>query len=816
MADAGEVEIQNPSLAVFLSALIFYLAVGIIVIGLFLVLRRRSPIIYTPRILRGAHVEHEDKRPGRGYVSAIVAALYSHERPVYHAAGPDAAMFLHSLQSCAIQFALFAAIALPVLLPVDATYKNTTTKDLEKLTMSSVTNSDARMWAHIAAFVLFSLGIIYLDLQHFVGIRTRYMQDAMRNATSLQANSVMVTGLSHQADSKEALRDAFGDQFGDIQGICPCVDHRDLVKAVGKRNTHVRMLETTVCRFMSTLHYRTHPVVPAIRRLLVRARRSLPRTTSCAGEWRLLPILDQLRHHCAQIVRLNQDIRAFRASPLALSGQTRAAFVVFSTPQSAQAAIVVVIVFWGVPAILSYEARPATWHRELSLIDYIFFFELMDAFIVPVIATTIFSGLTDFIRNPTNIAITIVLKVPTVSTFFMSYVLLSALINGPLQLCRVAHILKYKLSMRFSGRSPRNHVRLSGPSAFKYAEHIPHHTLIFLLGQFYSPIAPLMTIMATVHYVMFSRIFAYKFVHVYDGQHFQLGGRIAQKLLYQRWLALYMSEVIFAASIIIRTSSNTTASSIVQLVVAVIVPVATAVLHVVLRRRLYPDLLRPPVAHGETPANSSMTDISTASTDTEDTQNDYQSVRTSPSSGSCAPLVARESHPTTPSLHVALACNQAVAEWASRQGPLAADHQGSCEPDAKDAGPAYGGRESAGIQPHDGPETDAHVIWPAEMADPGYSLIWLPLLPAAGETRRVEVGSILAQAEAKHTAPDAAYEPAWVDPRALLDHLYEAIGYWLGPYGRVVTSHAVLGKRRVNTTTLRFPDDPAFQTRGWP
>ncbi|KAJ2761079.1 phosphate metabolism protein 7, partial [Coemansia nantahalensis] len=150
-------------------------------------------------------------------------------------------MFLRSLQSGALQFALFAVIGLPILLPVDATYENTSATELERLTMSSVANSYGRMWAHVGVFAACSfiaVGLIFRDLQHFVAIRARYMRESLAGAASFKASAVMVTGLSCFGDDKAALQDVFGGQPGGIRGIYPCIDHKDIVDAVAERDEH--------------------------------------------------------------------------------------------------------------------------------------------------------------------------------------------------------------------------------------------------------------------------------------------------------------------------------------------------------------------------------------------------------------------------------------------------------------------------------------------------------------------------------------------------------------------------------------------------
>ncbi|KAJ2808092.1 hypothetical protein H4R21_000222 [Coemansia helicoidea] len=327
------------------------------------------------------------------------------------------------------------------------------------------------------------------------------------------------------------------------------------------------------------------------------------------------------------------------------------------------------------------------------------------------------------------------------------------------------------------------------------------------VGQFYSPIAPLMAVTATVHFMLFARIFAYKFVHVYDRNTFQLGGQIAQKLLYLRWLTVYVSQTLFTATIIIHTCSNISATKLVQMLATLVVPVATIVLHIVIRRRTYPGLLRPAATHSETPVCGTPPPASSA-TSTSSEPSAYQSVRTSPGSRSSASLIAGHGDSAT----AAIPCCQVFAQWAGQQDPLAVDGAASPAPCEKDARRGSG----EGPLPPDGQDHQAQAVWPAATTDPGYSLIWLPLLPAASSTCLVDIGAILAQADATRSIvphpPGArepgAREPMWVDARAFMDHLYEAIGRWLGPYGRVETAHAELGKRRVNTTSLKPPGSP--------
>ncbi|KAJ2459678.1 hypothetical protein GGF42_001321 [Coemansia sp. RSA 2424] len=90
--------------------------------------------------------------------------------------------------------------------------------------------------------------------------------------------------------------------------------------------------------------------------------------------------------------------------------------------------------------------------------NYVMCFEVVDAFIIPVAASTVFSSLDTFIRDPVAAVTKIVAEIPTVSTFFMAYVLMRALTNSAMDIARVVHMLHYSLVKVTSGRTPRSYI----------------------------------------------------------------------------------------------------------------------------------------------------------------------------------------------------------------------------------------------------------------------------------------------------------------------------------------------------------------------
>lgn len=102
-----------------------------------------------------------------------------------------------------------------------------------------------------------------------------------------------------------------------------------------------------------------------------------------------------------------------------------------------------------------------------------------------------------------------------------------------------------------------------------------------------------MSVVNVVYFLMFEFVLAYKFTHVYDDSSFRLGGRIAFGLLEQKWLSLYAAEIVFCGATAIRTSTDSSIQSVLQLISVCLTLVLTIGCHIVVRRKSYPQLRFP-------------------------------------------------------------------------------------------------------------------------------------------------------------------------------------------------------------------------------
>ncbi|KAJ1939811.1 phosphate metabolism protein 7 [Linderina macrospora] len=240
---------------------------------------------------------------------------------------------------------------------------------------------------------------------------------------------------------------------------------------------------------------------------------------------------------------------------------------------------------------IAFEGIPTTRHMELTLLNYMFFFQVTDAFWIPCVASTIFGSYETFLHDPFAAARTIIREIPTVSTFFMAYVLMQALANSGMEIARILHIIDYKFTRWFSKRSPRIYMKHKMPSKFQYAEAIPTHSLMFLLGLIYSAVAPLMTVVTVLYFALFSFVYKYKFMYVYDDRSFRLGGQISIKLLGHRWICLYAAEALFFLVMVIRVSVRKSKASGMQFTMVIGVIMISMYFNYIIKTRIYPRLI---------------------------------------------------------------------------------------------------------------------------------------------------------------------------------------------------------------------------------
>ncbi|KAJ2889407.1 hypothetical protein IWW38_004731, partial [Coemansia aciculifera] len=344
----------------------------------------------------------------------------------------------------------------------------------------------------------------------------------------------------------------------------------------------------------------------------------------------------------------------------------------------------------------------------------------------------------------------------------------------------------------------------------------------------YSPMAPLMAVTATVYYALFSFVYAYKFMNVYDDDSFRLGGRIAVKLLQQRWVSLYVSQAVFCGAFAIRTSTRKTIQARIQLVLACATLAGTFVVHMLAKRRLYPLLLHPVLPPEDIATSSQVAQDAACATfpaepaETTELRLYIDQIQDNPS-------IQEMSHGALPRHSYAEPATDNRAELAQPTDKISMEQLLSTttplvyEPWRVDPRPETA-KVGPGARLLRDVDTNTPMLWQDEMTDPGFAFIWLPdvhtendgdltaaTVPANTECIMPSGGNLERRPSCKKavdTVEDGAGDARCFDLQTIADMLCAEINYRLGSYGCVVTMHAVLDKLGIRATTPTRPEKP--------
>ncbi|KAF7360376.1 Protein kinase domain-containing protein [Mycena venus] len=240
----------------FVTALVFNAIVFGAEIAIFTIIRPYFKAIYEPR----TYVPVPSKRIGplTGTASpfswpwAVYKADY---KGVLHANGADAYFFVRFLRMMARIFFPIWIISWAVLLPITSvnTHVGTNTK-LDLFTFGNVQgDKQVRYWAHLVlawAFTIWVFWNIRKEMKHFVVTRQQYLINPV-HAKSVQANTVLVTGIPTRYLTPMALHALFKDLPGGVKRIWINRNLRTLPDIYDRRMAACAKLEAAETKLLS-------------------------------------------------------------------------------------------------------------------------------------------------------------------------------------------------------------------------------------------------------------------------------------------------------------------------------------------------------------------------------------------------------------------------------------------------------------------------------------------------------------------------------------------------------------------------------------
>lgn len=240
---------KTASTATFLTALTFNAIVFAAQLSAFVLLKPYFKRIYEPRAL-------EHRIHSLSFLSWPIQLYKADYRAIIRANGLDSYFFTHFLRMLVKMFLPIWVISWAVLIPLTTVNSRVGQNDgLDRLTFGNIEPTlQARFAGHIICAYLFTAWILYIikdEMRHFVITRQHHLIDSI-HAKSVQASTVLVTGIPARYLNQEALRKVFGALPGGVKKIWINRNLKHLPDVYDRRLNACNKLEAAETKLLST------------------------------------------------------------------------------------------------------------------------------------------------------------------------------------------------------------------------------------------------------------------------------------------------------------------------------------------------------------------------------------------------------------------------------------------------------------------------------------------------------------------------------------------------------------------------------------
>ncbi|KAJ2163559.1 phosphate metabolism protein 7, partial [Coemansia sp. RSA 562] len=614
-SDSDDTKDTSNSVVTFLASLVINIAVALVIFVTFCILRPRLRRVYAPR----TYAVIKDKRPepvSRGLFSWIPAVLRVPDTDIIQQSGLDTYMFLRSIRTMFIMFAVISIASAASILPVNVkgTMKLT---GLNSLSMGNVDPRSNWLWVHIgffAAIVWWSLWNIVGELRIYTHLRMWWLTHP-NTVSKAGASTVLVSNVPKSlANDESRLRDLFSMFPGGIRqvfvnripparpttrnswNIFAKVDlfehlaaeiakcNRFIAKSANNMDSMERQSSALVMfnqqvgahmAAQTVLDYRpfsmgqvtagVNPddiiwsnleISPWSRRI-----RGYVTFAITVGLTLLWTIIAAALSSLVQVKSL-ANFEAFKW----LRGNSVVLGIFSGVVPSLVLALLMSVLPYILRLLLYIEGTTTRSQIKLRMLHRLFFFQTWNVYLVTIFSSSIFQIAVKSVSEPGKIVELIQTQVPQSATNILTYVLLLAFIGAAKEIVQgVPLALRYLVPKLFA-KTPRMMLKAEQPQDFKWEAAIPTHSLIFLMGFSYSFIAPIVNWFVMVYFGLFYLIYRYQFLYVYNDSTWATGGLSFPKSIKQILVGIYISEVYLLLMMVAKLHAGVNA--IMRIVVA--------------------------------------------------------------------------------------------------------------------------------------------------------------------------------------------------------------------------------------------------------
>lgn len=202
------------------------------------------------------------------------------------------------------------------------------------------------------------------------------------------------------------------------------------------------------------------------------------------------------------------------------------------------------------PAIFGYGATKIEKRKTKSGVQYEVFqwyfgYQLANVYLI-LLAGSLFTALADALENPSSIIRLLAAALPSVSVFFINYLITEILTSAPGELLQLIpfviwYVYKFLLPEPYLTKRQLFNGPLQ-PAEFDYGSSLPSYLFILCIVLTYMTIAPIMTLLGAIYFIVFYVVLKYKFLYVFLPS-FETGGTFWYGLYNYSMRALLVSSI---------------------------------------------------------------------------------------------------------------------------------------------------------------------------------------------------------------------------------------------------------------------------------
>ncbi|KAJ3279976.1 hypothetical protein HK104_001023, partial [Borealophlyctis nickersoniae] len=208
--------------------------------------------------------------------------------------------------------------------------------------------------------------------------------------------------------------------------------------------------------------------------------------------------------------------------------------------------VATLIVFSLIPIVMRllshFAGLPTQTSIERRLLHFYFAFLVVNVLLVITISGSILSSIRNILNNPSSIVPLLATSIPSVSNFFVNYIMLLALGGPSGELLQLAQLILQPLFLKLFGKTPRTIRENSKPTLFLPGTVMAQHAFVAVVGVTYCTIAPLVLVFVVVYFGMYAVAYGYQMQYVYTHLP-ETGGMYMYTATTQLFAGLYIHQI---------------------------------------------------------------------------------------------------------------------------------------------------------------------------------------------------------------------------------------------------------------------------------